>query len=113
MSMQNPIPISTTPPLTEAALCRWLGHAMPGHTFTYFRGALARSVCRFASSLTQNERVELCRLAARARKLADSGLAHLVQRRHGFEDYEYILVARRRPRRAVVNVLPKILAEAA
>ncbi|MCC7495867.1 MAG: hypothetical protein IT204_26175 [Fimbriimonadaceae bacterium] len=100
-------------PFTETALCRWLGHAMPGDTFTYFRGALARSACRFATTLAQDERVELCRLAARARKLADSGLAHLVQRRHGFEDYEYILVARRRPRPAVVNLLPKILAEAA
>lgn len=55
----------------------------------------------------------LCRLAARARRLADSGLAHLVQRRHDFEDYEYILVARRRPRRTVVDLLPRILAEAA
>lgn len=113
MSMQNSIPISTTPPITEASLCTWLGQAVPGDTFTYFRGALARATCRFASTLGQDERVALCRLAARARKLADSGLAHLVQRRHGFEDYEYILVARRRPRRAAVNLLPKILAEAA
>ena len=53
------------------------------------------------------------RLAARAWKLAELGLADIVQRRHGYEDYAYILVARRRPRRAASAILPMLLAEAA
>jgi hypothetical protein len=36
-----------------------------------------------------------------------------VQRRHGYEDYAYILVARRRPRRNGSSLLPMLLAEAA
>jgi hypothetical protein len=36
-----------------------------------------------------------------------------VQRRHGYEDYAYILVARRRPRRYASSILPLLLAEAA
>jgi hypothetical protein len=36
-----------------------------------------------------------------------------VQRRHGYEDYAYILVARRRPRRDASSILPLLLAEAA
>ena len=45
--------------------------------------------------------------------LAEAGLADLVQKRHDFEDYSYILVARHRPRRAAHAVLPILLAEAA
>jgi hypothetical protein len=52
-------------------------------------------------------------MANRAWRLAEAGLAHLVQRRHGFEDYEYVLIARPRPRRIGSTVLPLLLAEAA
>ena len=37
--------------------------------------------------------------ASRALKLAEAGLLHLVQRRHGFEDFAYVAVARPKPRR--------------
>jgi hypothetical protein len=100
-------------PLTEAALCAWLGAAAPGDAITYYRGTLSRSLCPQLALLSQEERVNLARLAARAWKLAEAGLAHLVQRRHGFEDFSYVLVARRRPRRIANGVLPRILAEAA
>lgn len=100
-------------PLTEAALCRWLGAAAPGDAITYFRGALARSLCPQLDLLDANQRVALARLAQRAWTLAEAGLAHLVQRRYGFEDFEYLLIARPRPRRAVTNLLPRILAAAA
>jgi hypothetical protein len=63
--------------------------------------------------LPEQERTALQRLAARAWKLAELGLADIVQRRHGDEDYAYILVARRRPRRAASAILPMLLAEAA
>ncbi len=100
-------------PLTEAALCTWLGAAAPGDTITYHRGALARQVCRQLQCLPEAERAALQRLATRAWKLADVGLADIVQRRHGYEDYAYILVARHRPPRVTSSILPLLLAEAA
>lgn len=113
--MDTPIPNirAAEAPLTEAALCAWLGAAAPGDAIAYHRGALARQVCPQLGCLPAEERVALARVAARAWKLAEAGLAHLVQRRHGFEDFEYILVARRRPRRSASTILPMLLAEAA
>lgn len=99
--------------LDETALCRWVGTAAPGQTLTYFRGALARSLCPQLALLDAQQRSVLGKLARRAWKLADEGAAHLLQRRHGFEDYEYVLVARRRPRRSVQSLLPRLVAEAA
>lgn len=104
---------AVTKPLTEASLCTWLGAASAGDSITYHRGALARQVCPHLACLPNDERVALQRLAARAWKLADMGLADIVQRRHGYEDYAYILVARRRPRRFASSILPLLLAEAA
>lgn len=100
-------------PLTEASLCTWLGAAAPGDSITYHRGALARQVCPQLQCLPEQERTALQRLAARAWKLAELGLADLVQRRHGYEDYEYMLVARRRPRRQESNIVRLLFAEAA
>ncbi|WP_135468538.1 hypothetical protein [Crenalkalicoccus roseus] len=104
---------SPAPPLTEAALCRWLGAAAPGDAIVYFRGALARSLCPQLGLLSPADRLALARLAGRAWALCDQGLAHLVQRRRGVEDFEYLMIARRRPRRAGAPLLPQILAEAA
>ena len=100
-------------PLTEAALCKWLGAAAPGDTLTYHRGALARQICPQLECLPEAKRAALQRLAARARKLAELGLADLVQRHHGYEDYSYIIIARHRPRRLAASILPLLLAEAA
>jgi hypothetical protein len=113
--MHTRIPVDPTakPPLTEAALCRWLGAAAPGDAVVYHRGALGRQLCPQLACLPAGERVALARVAKRARELAEAGLAHLVQRRLGSEDYEYILVARSRPLRIAPSVLPAILAEAA
>lgn len=100
-------------PLTEAALCAWLGAAAPGDTTVYHRGSLARELCPQLKLLEQDKRVRLAKLAARAWRLAEAGLACLVQRRLGFEDYEYILVARRRARRNAPSVMPLLLRDAA
>ncbi len=100
-------------PLTEAALCAWLGAAAPGDRISYHRGFLARQTCKQLACLPEPERIALLGVASRAWKLAEAGLADLVQQRHDFEDYSYILVARRRPRRAAPAVLPILLAEAA
>lgn len=104
---------AVAPPVTEASLCNWLGAAAAGDTITYFRGALSRSLCPQLAILQQDERVVLAKMANRAWRLAEAGLAHLVQRRHGFEDYEYVLIARPRPRRIGSTGLSLLLAEAA
>ena len=115
LSMDTPIPDirAVAKPLTEASLCTWLGAAAPGDSIIYHRGALARQICPQLQCLPEHERTALRRLAARAWKLAELGLADIVQRRHGYEDYAYILVARRRPRRYAASILPLLLAEAA
>ena len=100
-------------PLTEASLCTWLGAASPGDRITYHRGALGRQVCPLLACLPDDQRLALRAVATRAWKLAELGLADIVQRRHGNEDYAYILVARRRPRRYASSILPLLLAEAA
>lgn len=79
-------------PITESDLCRWIGNALPGDRIAYHRGFL----CRDCAELANGKRVELARLAKRARDVADRGLAHLVQQRHGQDDYSYWLVARAR-----------------
>lgn len=113
MATCTPNPTPPQMPLTEAALCTWLGRAAPGDTITYHRGALARQICPQLHLLTEDERLRLAKLAARARYLADTGLAHLVQRRHGFEDFSYVLIARRRPRQTAFLIPSRLLAEAA
>jgi len=100
-------------PLSEAALCAWLGAAAPGERLAYHRGFLARETSPLTQLLPDAERLALLRLANRAWALAEAGLAHLVQRRHGEEDYSYLIVARRRPRRAQPALLSFHLAEAA
>ena len=107
------IPNATRSPLTEAALCAWLGAAAPGDRLMYHRGFLARQVCAQVACLPEAERLALQRLANRAWKLAEAGLADLVQQRNGFEDYSYVLVARHRPRRVDISILPVLLAVAA
>ena len=100
-------------PLTEAAICKWLGAAAPGDTIIYHRGALARQASPQPHCLPEPAPVALRRLASRAWKLAELGLADLVQRRHGYEDYDYILIARRRRPRTASSILPLLLAEVA
>ncbi|MBE9606273.1 hypothetical protein IAI18_15515 [Acetobacteraceae bacterium H6797] len=115
LAMDTRIPDTPTGvgPLTEAALCAWLGAAAPGDRLPYHRGFLARETSPLTQLLPDAERLALLRLANRAWALAESGLAHLVQRRHGHEDYSYFIIACHRPRRLTSSVLPLLLAEAA
>lgn len=101
------------PPLSEAAFCAWLGAAAPGDAITYHRGALARDTCPQLNLLSLDERVRVARLSSRALKLAEAGLLHLVQRRHGFEDFAYVAIARPKPRRHASALLALPLKEAA
>jgi len=82
---------------SEVELCRWLGQALPGDVLHYHRGFLALDTAPHTFRLSDRERAELIKVGRRARWAFEKGLADLLQRRHGPDDYEYLLVARRRP----------------
>ena len=65
--------------------------------FPYHRGFLAVDLDPGNGRLTERERAELRRVSRRAMLLAEDGLAHLLQRRNGPDDFSYLLVARSRP----------------
>ena len=91
-------PVRIQPPrLTEIALCAWIAQAEPGAALEYHRGFLALDRTRFGRFADAPARAELALVGTRAHDLAERGLVHLVQHRHGPEDYSYIAIAR--PRR--------------
>jgi hypothetical protein len=96
--------------ITEEGLCGWLGTAVPGDRLLYYRGFLALDCAPAAGRLPEGERTELLRVARRALFAAEKGLVHLLQRRHGPDDYSYLIEARPRPRPVRGSVLP-ILAQ--
>jgi hypothetical protein len=83
--------------LSEVDLCGWLGQAEPGETLEYYRGFLVVDAIPHGSRLPEQDRAELSRVARRALWAADRGIAYLVQRRHGPDDYSYLVIARPRP----------------
>ena len=82
--------------LGEIDLCGWLGQAEPGDMLEYYRGFLVVDAIPHGSRLPERDRAELDRIARRALWASERGLAHLIQRRHGPDDYSYIIVARPR-----------------
>lgn len=103
--------LQATARLSEAALCAWLGGAAAGDRLVYHRGFLAIDIASETRQLPDRERLELSRLALRARLLAEQGFAHLVQRRNGHGDFTYLLIAATRPRPATggpCSVLDKL-----
>lgn len=98
-------------PLTEVALCAWVGNASPGDRLVYHRGYLAIDTGVESLFGTPAERQELRRVANRAWQLAQGGAVDLVQRRHSEADYTYIVVARHRPR-AGTGALQAVLVQA-
>jgi hypothetical protein len=92
----------TVPEVCEAQFCRWLGSALPGDKLAYHRGHLVRD-CEKARN--DKQRTALLRLARRAYAASEAGLVHLLQRRHGADDYTYFAVARRKslPRRGALS----------
>ena len=83
--------------LTEIELCGWLGQALPGDVIEYHRGFLAIDCIPQGGRLTERDRSELVRVARRALWAADRGIAYLIQRRHGPDDYSYLVIARPHP----------------
>lgn len=100
-------------PLTEIDLCGWVGQAAPGDMLEYHRGFLALDTIPQGSRLADRERAELAGVARRAWWAAERGLIHLVQRRHGSDDYSYLAIARPKPKQASVSLSSLLLAEVA
>ena len=94
--------------LTENELCAWLGAAAPGDQIAYHHGFLAVDCGPSLDRLSDRDRTELLRVARRARFAAEHGLAHLVQRRLGPDQFAYPIIARPRlktSRRSVLAIL--------
>ena len=114
MNNRNTARPTTPPALTEPEFCGWLGAATPGDTLAYHRGALALDIQPYGSRLAPADRRELARLARRAFWAAERGWVHLVQRRHGPDDFSYLAIARPRsnvPRGVLLEGLAEELPE--
>lgn len=105
--------VATPSRITETRLCAWLGTAAPGDRLAYYRGVLAVDLASTDGALTKAERAELRRVACRALFAAENGLAHLLQRRNGPDDFTYLLIARPRPKTAGVSLQAILAQEAA
>ena len=96
--------------LDAVGFCSWIGQAAPGDILEYHRGFLALDTMPQGTRLAERERVELTQVARRALWAATQGLVHLVQRRHGADDYTYLIIARPRPKSRSGSLLA-VLAE--
>jgi hypothetical protein len=50
--------------------------------------------------MSKEDRAELLRVSKRAGGAFNQGLVHLVQHRHGIDDYSYLMIMRPRPKTA-------------
>jgi hypothetical protein len=101
------------PRLSEIELCAWVAQAEPGAVLEYHRGYLALDRTSFGRFADGPARAALGLLGARAHDLAERGLVHLVQHRHGPEDYSYIAVARPRGKGALPDFASHVITEEA
>jgi hypothetical protein len=101
------------PRLTEIGLCAWVAQAEPGAILEYHRGFLALDRTSFGRLGDTPARIDLSILGARAHDLAERGLVHLVQLRHGTEDYSYLAIARPRARGALPDFATQTITEEA
>lgn len=81
-------------PLTELALCAWIGEAAPGDVLEYHRGFLALDIALATLPAAQQKTLRL--LARRAAWACEEGFVHLFQRRIGPGEFAYLVVKRRR-----------------
>ena len=110
--MARPRPIQP-PRLTEIELCAWIAQAEPGAVLEYHRGFLALDRTAFGRLADAPARAALGLLANRAHDLAERGLVHLVQLRHGPEDYSYLAIARPRRKGALPDFATLTITEEA
>ncbi len=97
MNILNPLTAKASAPvrliLSENAFVDWILSAKPGDAIVYHRGLLVYD--RHSSKrMTRPERLELNRIANRAMEACEAGFVFLQQRKHGYEDYSYLAVAR-------------------
>lgn len=112
MTSPNPIPAIRLR-ISEIDLCAWLGQAAPNDALEYHRGFLALDINVHGTRLADRERAELARVARRAWWAGEREWVHLVQRRHGPDDYSYLAIARPRPKTDSASLSSLLLAEAA
>lgn len=95
--------------MDEAGFLGWLGQARADDALVYHRGFLAIDASSFSRRLSSAERLALGRVARRAWWAGEQGLVHLMQRRHGPEDFSYLAIARALPQGAgaIVSTLLK------
>jgi len=98
--------------IAEIDLCGWLGQAAPGDVLEYHRGFLALDANVQGTRFPDRDRAELARVARRAWWASERDLVHLVQRRHGPNEFSYLAIARPRPKSSPVS-LSSLMAEAA
>ena len=93
-------PLAATPTqvlvIDKARFEAWLQTARPGSPIEYHRGHLCvdrQHVFDAPDNAPENKaRSALNDLATRALRAAERGLVHLVQRRHGPEDFSYLAI---------------------
>jgi hypothetical protein len=112
VSMARPSRIQP-PRLNEIELCAWIAQAEPGAVIEYHRGFLALDRTSFGRFADTPSRAELALLGSRAHDLAERGLVHLVQLRHGTEDYSYLAIARPRRKGALPDFATHTITEEA
>ncbi len=101
------------PRVSEIELCAWVAQAAPGAVLEYHRGYLALDRTGFGRLGDNAGAAALGLLGSRAHDLAERGLVHLVQHRHGPEDYSYFAVARARRKGALPDFASHVITEEA
>jgi hypothetical protein len=94
---------------TEIEFCAWVAQADAGGRLEYYRGSVAADTLSPLSPLTEPERGALRKLADGAYRAAEQGLVHLVQLRHGPDDYSYLAIARPKPTRAGPSLAARLV----
>ena len=100
-------------PPSEIELCAWIAQAEPGAVLEYHRGFLALDRTTFGRFADTPACAALGLLGNRAHDLAERGLVHLVQHRHGAEDYSYFAIARPRAKGALPDFATQTITEEA
>jgi len=90
--------------ISENDLCGWIGQAAPGQILEYHRGFLALDTAPHGSRLPERDRAELVRMARRAWWASERALIHLVQLRHGPDNFSYLAIARCKPKTASLSL---------
>jgi hypothetical protein len=112
ITMTRPVRIQP-PRFSEIELCAWIAQAEPGAVIEYYRGFLALDRTPFGRLGDTPARAALAQLGSRAHDLAERGLVHLVQLRHGAEDYSYFAIARPRREGALPDFATQTITEEA